>query len=57
MSTNQEERRKKAWSTPHLTVYGDIEKITQQGQGKAKGKLDGSFDAVSLTPPGLSDIS
>jgi hypothetical protein len=33
--------QKKVWTTPQLTIHGDVEKITQQPTSKVPGIYDG----------------
>ena len=44
----------KQWAKPELTVYGSVEKITEQAQ---VGKTSGSGDSIRVTIPGQGAIS
>jgi hypothetical protein len=44
-----EKKKTKKWIKPRLTIYGDVEKITQ---GNANGKVSGAFDANLACPRG-----
>jgi hypothetical protein len=45
--------KKQTWSTPHLSVYGNVEDITEQSATVTKGK-PGSSDTVTFTLNGVT---